>query len=174
MITPWNELGAGKRDTTKFKTDKSVDPVPGEVKDLKANATSSTVTLSWTAPKQSDKAGPVDSYEVVVSANGRSQIVSVTGTTATFGGLTADTSYEAEVVALNASGAGKGDTKKFKTDKGTATAESAVAIITASVASTPARRSAASSVDIDALVRWIESVRTQVDGLIRTANQRIL
>ena len=174
VITPWNELGAGKRHTTKFKTDKSVDPVPGEVKDLKANATSSTVTLSWTAPKQSDKAGPVDSYEVVVSANGRSQIVSVTGTTATFGGLTADTSYEAEVVALNASGAGKGDTKKFKTDKGTATAESAVAIITASVASTPARRSAASSVDIDALVRWIESVRTQVDGLIRTANQRIL
>ena len=77
-------------------------------------------------------------------------------------------------MAINDSGPGKADTKKFKTDKGEATADSADAIIHASVASTTARRSAESSVDIDALVRLVESVRTRVDDYVQAANQQLL
>jgi hypothetical protein len=115
----------------------------------------------------------VQSYEVVVSADGKSHVVMTTATTASFKDLSSDTSYEVEVVAVNASGVGKAATKKFKTDKGAATAGSAGAITYASVASTTARRSTGETVDIDALIRRIESVRTQVDELIRSATQLI-
>ncbi|HTU73754.1 MAG TPA: glycosyl hydrolase family 18 protein [Trebonia sp.] len=58
--------------------------------------TSSSVSLSWTAP-----AGPVSGYDV--EQNG-SQAASVTGTTATISGLAASTTYSFTVIAYNSAG----------------------------------------------------------------------
>jgi Fibronectin type III domain/Carbohydrate binding domain len=60
--------------------------------------TSSTVSLSWTAPS-----GTVSGYDVY---SGGSQVASVTGTTDTLTGLAASTSYTFTVAAYNSAGTG--------------------------------------------------------------------
>ena len=175
-VAAWNASGAGKAESEKFTTAKPVLPVPGDVKDLKETVTSSSVTLTWSAPKVSDKEGPVKFYEVVVTSDAGVHVEQVTGTTVSFGRLTPDTSYEAEVVAINDSGSGKAVTKKFKTDKldekskgvVAATVDNGVSYTPVSAAT--AKRFAGSTVNLDELMRRIESVRAQVDLFIQTAN----
>ncbi len=60
--------------------------------------TSSTVSLSWTAPS-----GTVSGYDVY---SGGSQVANVTGTTDTLTGLAASTSYTFTVAAYNSAGTG--------------------------------------------------------------------
>lgn len=74
--------------------------VPGTPTGLTVTAvTSTSVSLSWTAPTQ----GPVTGYDVW--ANG-SKVASPTGTSVTVTGLTANTTYSITVDAFNANGTG--------------------------------------------------------------------
>jgi hypothetical protein len=91
--------------------------VPGSVKHLDAATTSSSATLTWDPPKVSDKDGAAEFYEVIITSDAVSDATWVYTTSATFEGLSAYTEYEVEVVAWNASGRGKAESEKFKTDK---------------------------------------------------------
>jgi hypothetical protein len=78
---------------------------PGVPAGLTAGAaTGTTVPLSWTAPASG---GPVASYSVRSSphnANTWSTVANISGTSTTIGGLTASTSYDFQVEAVNAVG----------------------------------------------------------------------
>ena len=95
----------------------SLPAVPGEPKDLEAVSTSSTMTVSWSTPKDSDKDGPTEFYQVSLVSDSETRVVQVERPEITFDGLTADTKHEVEVVAWNASGGGKPESKAFKTAK---------------------------------------------------------
>jgi len=83
----------------------AADPVtaltrPAAPTNLQVTAGADSLTVSWTAPS-----GSVTGYTVRL-AGGKSEAVTVSGTSHTFTGLTPDTDYQVTVCASNASGTG--------------------------------------------------------------------
>ena len=166
-VTAWNASGAGKSATKEVRTDKPIILLPGEVKDLQATPTSSSVSLTWTAPKTSDKEGSVTSYTVVISSAGVPLVTTTTaGTAITVPGLLASTSYDATVAAVNGAGAGKATSKSFKTAKA-ATVPKGRPAAKGTIPATPATRSSAVSQDDEHTPR--HSVRTYIPACYRLA-----
>ncbi len=86
-------------DATSFRTAKAADTqAPSAPGTPTGTSTSNSITLNWAA--STDNVG-VTGYDVF---QGASKVASVTGTTATISGLTADTSYTFTVKAKDAAG----------------------------------------------------------------------
>ena len=108
-VTASNAGGSSAAETVSVTTWQS----PGAVGSLSGSADStSQVSLNWAAPATGTPA--IFTYEVTAPGVASSQI-SVSGTSATVTGLSADTSYTFTVTATNSAGAGPGDDVTVKT-----------------------------------------------------------
>jgi hypothetical protein len=90
----------------------------GPVTGLAVDGTTTSVTASWSAPSALSFA-PVASYDVTLTPGGATQ--TVTGTTATFTGLTPAKEYTVTVVPVNAAGSGTPASASGTTGPGAAT-----------------------------------------------------
>ena len=108
-VTASNAGGSSSPETVSVTTWQ----LPGAVGNLSGSADSiSQVSLSWNAPSVGNPAA--FTYEVTSPGVSASQI-SISGTSATVTGLSADTSYMFTVTAMNSAGTGPGDDVTVKT-----------------------------------------------------------
>jgi hypothetical protein len=109
-----NGAGTGAPASVELRTAETTVPsAPRGV--TVAGTTASGVTLAWTAP-ESDGDAAVSGYTVELR-QGATTVArqTVTGTSATFGSLTAGAAYTATVTATNAVGSGPAETVAFST-----------------------------------------------------------
>jgi hypothetical protein len=104
-VTAINAVGSGPGSAAS----NSVVPVavPGPPQNVRAVASSGTVSLSW-APPVSNGSSPITGYTVTPASGTAVSLGATTGTTMT--GLTNGTTYRFTVAAVNAIGAGAGST----------------------------------------------------------------
>lgn len=98
-----NAVGAGAYSSV---VQKATASFPGAPQNVRASSSANTLSLSWSAPA-SNGGAPVTGYTVRYRTAGRSWVEKSTPSTSLkIDGLAAATSYEIEIAALNAVGAG--------------------------------------------------------------------
>ena len=102
-VSASNALGTGPPSAPSAPV--TTPDVPGAPTSVNAVAGNQSVALSWTASTTTG-GEPITGYTVVVSPPAPSAAFNVTGTTATFTGLTNGTAYTFTVAAVNAVGTG--------------------------------------------------------------------
>jgi hypothetical protein len=107
-VTAVNGAGAGLASAVFTTFTAAAVSLPGQVAGLTATGTtSSSITLSWSAPPSG---GTPSSYTVQYCLSGATTWITsasgITGTTASLSGLAASTAYSIQVIAVNPAGSG--------------------------------------------------------------------
>lgn len=120
-----NAVGTGARSTRSATVTPVLPPKPGAPAIGKPTAGNASATVRWTAPAANG--GPaITGYKVRALTGGgavvaRTQAVTGTGTSVVVTGLTNETAYSFDVVAVNASGAGARSTRSATVTPSSAT-----------------------------------------------------